>query len=67
MNVKILGIEYYLPLKTETLLDLSRSNKKKGINRIFEATGINKRHISSKNEDSIQLGLKRQAVLKVMY
>jgi len=58
MNVKILGIEYYLPLKTETLLDLSRSNKKKGINRIFEATGINKRHISSKNEDSIQLGLK---------
>ena len=30
MGVKILGIEYYLPLKTETLLDLNRGNKKKG-------------------------------------
>ena len=58
MGVKILGIEYYLPAKTETLLDLSKNNKKKGTDRIFKATGINKRHISDKNEDSIQLGLK---------
>ena len=58
MGVKILGIEYYLPLKTETLLDLKVSDKKKGINRVYEATGINKRHISDKKEDSIQLGLK---------
>ena len=58
MGVKILGIEYYLPLKTETLLDLKVSDKKKGINRVYEATGINKRHISDKKEDSIHLGLK---------
>ena len=58
MGVKILGIEYYLPTKIETLLDLGKNNKKKGINRVFEATGIDKRYISDKNEDSIQLGLK---------
>ena len=58
MGVKILGIEYYIPLKTETLLDLKVSDKKKGINRVYEATGINKRHISDKKEDSIHLGLK---------
>ena len=61
MGVKILGIEYYLPLKIETLLDLNRGNKKKELKRVFEATGINKRHISDKNEDSIQLGLKSAA------
>jgi len=58
MGVKILGIEYFLPVKTETLLDLGVNNKKKRRNRVFEATGINKRHISDKKEDSIQLGLK---------
>ena len=31
MGVKILGIEYYLPTKIETLLDLGKNNKKKGI------------------------------------
>ena len=29
MGVKILGIEYYLPSKTETLLDLGKNKKKK--------------------------------------
>ena len=58
MGVKILGIEYFLPINTETLQDLSVKKKGGGINRVFEATGINKRHISNKNEDSIQLGLK---------
>jgi len=58
MGVKILGIEYFLPVKTETLLDLGVNNKKKRRNRVFEATGINKRHISDNKEDSIQLGLK---------
>ena len=58
MGVKILGIEYFLPINTETLKDLSVKKKGGGINRVFEATGINKRHISNKNEDSIQLGLK---------
>ena len=58
MGVKILGIEYFLPINTETLQDLSVKKKRGGVNRVFEATGINKRHISNKNEDSIQLGLK---------
>jgi len=58
MGVKILGIEYFLPINTETLQDLRVKKKRGGVNRVFEATGINKRHISNKNEDSIQLGLK---------
>ena len=64
MGVKILGIEYFLPAKTETLQDLGVNNKIKGISRVFEATGINKRHISNKKEDSIELGLK--SALKIL-
>ena len=64
MGVKILGIEYFLPVKTESLLDLGLNNKKKNISRVFQATGINKRHISNKEEDSIQLGLK--SALKIL-
>ena len=38
MGVKILGIEYYLPLKIETLLDLNRGNKKKELKIIVKKT-----------------------------
>tara|TARA_Y100000294_G_scaffold56551_1_gene53560 strand:- start:1643 stop:2584 length:942 start_codon:yes stop_codon:yes gene_type:complete len=58
MGIKITGIEYYLPKKIETLTDLKKANKKWDTKRIFHATGINKRFISAKNEDAIELAYK---------
>ena len=58
MGVKILGIEYYLPRKIENLSSLKKFNKSWDTKRIFAATGINKRYISSDKEDAIELAAK---------
>ena len=56
MSFQIISIKSYFPKKFETLNDinLNASSKKKLLN----ATGINKRFISKKNEDVISLSIK---------
>ena len=46
MNSKIQHIEYYLPKKYETLKDLKKQNPSWDIEKIYKATGINKRHVA---------------------
>ena len=56
MPVQITSIKSHFPVKTETLNSITKNslNRKK----LISATGINKRYISSKNENVITLSVK---------
>jgi len=55
---KISGIEYFLPKKTENKKTLKKDNPKLNVEGVFKKTGINKRHISSLQENVIDLAEK---------
>lgn len=55
---KISGIEYFLPKNTENKKTLKKDNPKLNVEGVFKKTGINKRHVSSSNEDTIDLAEK---------
>ena len=58
IGTKIAGIEYFLPKKTENIKTLKKDNPKLNVEGVFKKTEINKRHISSPNEDTIDLAEK---------
>lgn len=57
-GVKISAIEYSLPKNREYLSNLKFINPKWNINKIYKATGIKKRYVSSVDEDIISLSIK---------
>ena len=58
IGVKIESIEYSLPKKVEYLKKLKKDNPQWDVKKIFSATGIKKRYISSRHEDIISLSIK---------
>ncbi|MDB2354561.1 ketoacyl-ACP synthase III [Candidatus Pelagibacter bacterium] len=58
IGVKIESIEYSLPKKVEHLKKLKKDNPQWDVKKIFSATGIKKRYISSRHEDIISLSIK---------
>lgn len=58
MGLEIISIKSSFPKKFETLKDLKKANNKWDLNKIYQSTGINKRYLSSKNEDIISLSIK---------
>jgi len=58
MGIEILSIKSSFPKKIETIKDLSIKNKFWDINKIYYSTGINKRFVSSDDENVISLSIK---------
>lgn len=58
MGLEIISIKSSFPKKFETLKDLKKTNNKWNLSKIYQSTGINKRYLSSKNEDIISLSIK---------
>ena len=58
MSLEIVSIKTTFPKNYETLEDLKKYNKDWDIKKIYSSTGINKRFISSNDEDVISLSLK---------
>lgn len=58
MGVIIKHIEYYLPEKLVTNLDLAKDNPEWNIEKIEEKSGVKKRHIAEPNETALDLAIK---------
>ena len=58
MGLEIISIKSSFPKKKETLKDLTKLKDKINLKKIFSSTGINRRFISSKEEDVISLSIK---------
>lgn len=58
MGVIIKHIEYYLPEKVVTNIDLSKDNPEWNIEKIEEKSGVKKRHIAEPNETALDLAIK---------
>ena len=58
MGLEIISIKSSFPKKKETLKDLAKLKDKINLKKIFSSTGINRRFISSKEEDVISLSIK---------
>jgi len=58
MGLEIISIKSSFPKKTESLENLSKFKNKTSLKKIFLSTGINKRYVSSKEEDVISLSIK---------
>ena len=58
MGVIIKKIEYYLPEKVITNLDLARNNPEWNIEKVEEKSGVKKRHIAEADETALDLAIK---------
>jgi 3-oxoacyl-[acyl-carrier-protein] synthase-3 len=58
MGVIIKQIEYYLPKKVVTNLELAKDNPEWNIEKIEEKSGVKKRHIAEANETALDLAIK---------
>ena len=58
MGVIIKSIEFTLPKNKENLKDLLYKNPTWNIKKIYSATGINNRYISSEKESILDLSIK---------
>lgn len=58
MGVIIKQIEYYLPEKVITNLDLAKDNPEWNIEKIEEKSGVKKRHVAEANETALDLAIK---------
>ncbi|MDI5950750.1 3-oxoacyl-ACP synthase III family protein [Flavobacterium yafengii] len=58
MGVVIKHIEYYLPEKVITNIDLAKNNPEWNIEKIEEKSGVKKRHIAEPNETALDLAIK---------
>lgn len=55
LKARIAGIEYALPLKTESMEDLQRDNPDWDLPKIFAKTGIRRRYISAPDQTAADL------------
>ncbi len=58
MGLEIISIKSSFPKKTESLENLTKFKNGIGLKKLFSSTGINKRFVSSKDEDIISLSIK---------
>ncbi len=58
MGIIIKHIEYYLPKKVVTNIDLAKDNPEWNIEKIEEKSGVKKRHIAEPNETALDLAIK---------
>lgn len=58
MNIAITAIEYYLPTRLLTNRDLAKQYPDWTVDKIYEKTGINNRHITKTGETAYDLALK---------
>jgi 3-oxoacyl-[acyl-carrier-protein] synthase-3 len=56
MGARILGVEYHLPEKVETLEDLAHENPDWDLSSVAAESGIRTRHIAAPNETTLDLG-----------